>query len=165
MSYDSPDTVTDGMSEKVNKSVFVCRCRCCCCCTGTLSSPRSAAAWGRLVLQPLTTTFVLQAEAADLQVKSDSRRLRGVTAPLCSPLTAAVSAHQYPAFKSSDTENFSLGLDMDEEDDLSTDEDEDEDVSFPPVAAAAAQLLPPPVSLTKFHHLFFFYFFCENLKF
>lgn len=110
---------------------------------------------GRLVLQTLTTTFVLQAEAADLQVKSDSRRLRGVAAvaaTLCSPLTAAVSAHQYPAFKSSDTENFSLSLDMDEEDDLST--DEDEDVSFPPVAAAA-QLLPPPVSLTKFHHLFF----------
>lgn len=116
---------------------------------------------GRLVLQTLTTTFVLQAEAADLQVKSDSRRLRGVAAvaaTLCPPLTAAVSAHQYPAFKSSDTENFSLSLDMDEEDDLSTDEDEDEDVSFPPVAAAAAQLLPPPVSLTKFHHLFFIFF-------
>lgn len=111
------------------------------------------------VLQTLTTTFVLQAEAADLQVKSDSRRFRGVAAvaaTLCSPLTAAVSAHQYPAFKSSDTENFSLSLDMDEEDDdLST--DEDEDVSFP-LVAAAAQLLPPPVSLTKFHHLFFLFF-------
>ncbi|XP_056886744.1 methyl-CpG-binding domain protein 1b isoform X6 [Takifugu flavidus] len=40
-------------------------------------------------------------------------------------LKAEVTDPQYPSFKSSDTENLSLSLDMDDEDDVSTDDDED----------------------------------------
>lgn len=79
---------------------------------------------------------------------------------------------QYPSFKSSDTENLSLTLDMDDEDDVST--DDDEDVSFPPAtdtdSATAPRLSWVAAAVTSYYianeiSSIVLFLTCQNLKF